>query len=282
MPKLSSFRITKRSVDALTTDRDAIHFDADLRGFAIRTKPTGTKTYMVQYQNGDGKSRRITIGPHGPLTPADARQRASVLLGRVHSGQDPAEQQAEERRSVTVRALCVSYLEAAEKGLIIGKRRLPKKVTTLTVDRGRIQRHILPLLGTRRVRDLTSPDISHFLRDVASGKTATDIKTGSRGRAIVTGGRGTASRTVGLLGGILSYAVSEGIIATNPVRGVARPADNRRSVRLSPEQYAALGCALRLAAASGEPWQATSADVAPSFYPAVSSFRRLVWPSRAG
>jgi integrase len=97
------------------------------------------------------------------------------------------------------------------------------------------------------------------MRDVAAGKTAVDVRTKKRGRAIVEGGKGAAARTVGLLGGILSYAVSEGIISINPVRGVKRPADGRRSVRLSAEEYRALGKALELAEAAGEPWQVTAA-----------------------
>jgi integrase len=90
------------------------------------------------------------------------------------------------------------------------------------------------------------------MRDVTAGKTADDIKTGFRGRAIVEGGAGTATRTVGLLGGILSFAVSEGLILTNPVRGVKRPADNRREIRLNAEQYRALGDALAAASSRGE------------------------------
>ena len=51
------------------------------------------------------------------------------------------------------------------------------------------------------------------IRDVAGGKTATIQKTEKkRGKAIVEGDKGTAARTVGLLGGILSFAVSEGVI----------------------------------------------------------------------
>jgi len=148
--------------------------------------------------------------------------------------------------------LCRRYLLAAEDGLILGKRRRPKKASTLETDRGRIERHIKPLLGTRRVIDLTSADITRFLRDIATGKTKADIKTRKRGRAIVRGGRGTASRTVGLLGGILSYAVSEGIRADNPVRGVSRFADGKRRFVLAPGQYRTLGQMLGLAAQRGE------------------------------
>jgi integrase len=102
------------------------------------------------------------------------------------------------------------------------------------------------------VRDLTPPDINRFMRSVAAGKTAGDVKTGIRGRAIIKGGKGTATRTVGLLGGILAFAVSEGVITTNPARGIKRPADERREVRLSVGQYALLGQALATAQARGE------------------------------
>jgi integrase len=173
-------------------------------------------------------------------------------LADVIKGGDPSAQRSEERRAMTVRQLCSAYLEAAEKGLILGRRGLPKKPSTLYGDRGRIARHILPLLGNRPVRDLALPDIHRFMRSVTAGKTAADIKTRIRGRAIVKGGRGAASRTVGLLGGILSFAVSEGVIPTNPARGIKRPADARRVVRLSIEEYALLGRALAAAEARGE------------------------------
>ncbi|MEQ8246672.1 MAG: tyrosine-type recombinase/integrase [Alphaproteobacteria bacterium] len=153
---------------------------------------------------------------------------------------------------MTVGELCDIYLSAVEKGLIRGKRRRPKKASTIATDRGRIERHIKPLLGSRKVRDLAQHDVNKFIRDVASGKTATDVRTKPRGRARVTGGRGTASRTVGLLGGILSYAVSEGVIETNPARGAERFEDNRRAVRLTPSQYRDLGRALVSAESEGQ------------------------------
>lgn len=109
-----------------------------------------------------------------------------------------------------------------------------------------------PLLGHRKVAELTRADVTRFMRDVASGRTASVRKTGKlRGKSIVEGGRGAAARTTGLLGGILSFAVSEGIIASNPVHGVKRPADQRRRARLTPETYRALGRALARMAEEG-------------------------------
>lgn len=75
-------------------------------------------------------------------------------------------------------------------------------------------------MGKRDVRAIGRRDIEKFLRDVAAGKTAANVKTGKRGRAIVEGGKGTATRTVGLLGGIFSFAEERGIVAANPVHGV--------------------------------------------------------------
>jgi len=104
------------------------------------------------------------------------------------------------------------------------------------------------LLGTRRVKDVTSAEITRFLRDVASGKTKLDVKTKRRGRAIVRGGLGTASRAVGLLGGIFTYAVQLGIIDKNPVHGVRKFADQKKNRRLTEGEYRLLGELIRKAA----------------------------------
>jgi integrase len=247
-------KLTKRSIDDLRPPQsgDLYVWDDEVAGFGLRVKRSGVRSFMVQYRNASGVSRRITLGKFGVLTADEARKLAKAKLAEAAKGNDPAAKRSEDRKAMTVRQLCRAYLDAAGKSLIIGKGGRPKKSSTLYIDRGRIERHILPVLGSRPVRDLKTPDITRFMRDIASGKTAADIKTGFRGRAIVKGGPGTASRTIGLLGGILSFAVSEGIISTNPARGVKRPADKRREIRLSADQYRVLGKALAEADSAGE------------------------------
>ena len=67
--------------------------------------------------------------------------------------------------------------------------------------------------------------------------------------AQILGGIGVASRTVGLLGGIFTYARDElGIIDVNPAHGVRKPKDAVRSRRLNEDEYRTLGLILTKAA----------------------------------
>ena len=236
-------KITKRAVDAAAPgQRDAFLWDTELTGFGLKVSPAGNRVYILQYRIGR-RLRRYTIGKHGaPWTPEEARREAARLLGLIASGTDPADVKAESRSELSVTELCDLYLS---EGCTT------KKPSTLATDRRNIERHIKPLLGSKGVRRVTSADIERFQRDVAAGKSATDVRTGPRGRAIVTGGKGAAVRTLAALGAIFTFAVKRKLRSDNPVSGVARFKGEKKERFLTIGELAQLGDALTTAEQDG-------------------------------
>jgi integrase len=224
-------------------------WDAGVAGFGARRQQSSAVSYVLIYRTEEGRQRWHTIGRHGaPWTPGTAREEATRLLGKVADGIDPSALKQAKRKATTVAELCDLYLADAEAGRLLTRRKVPKKASTLAIDRGRVARHIKPLLGQMKVAAVTREDVDGFMHDIALGKTAGNAKTAKkRGLARVRGGKGAASRAVGLLGGIFTYAIAHRMRADNPVRGVIRFADGKRERRLSDGEYKMLGEALRLA-----------------------------------
>jgi len=268
-------RIGLRDVRALKPGQ--LIWEETLPGFGARRQKSSAVAYVLAYRTAEGRQRWHTIGRHGaPWTPDKARTEAKRLLGEVVKGSDPAAEARAVRKAETVAELCDAYWADAEAGNLLTRRRTPKKASTLLSDKGRIDKHIRPLLGQMKVAAVTRADVEAFLQAVSVGKTARRAKTGKkRGLSNVRGGRGAASRTVGLLGAIFAYAVRHQMRADNPVHGVTRPADARRDRRLTEDEYAALGKALRLADAKDDKGNAKlwPAAVAAVWFLALSGWR---------
>src|ERR1700722_5887716 len=115
-------RISKRSVDALScppgSDRKFLWDDA-LAGFGVAAFPTGKKSYVAQFRK-DGRSRRVSIGDHGRLTPEEARSQAKTILGQVEQGADPVDERRKARAVRTFREVADEFMrthiEAKRKG----------------------------------------------------------------------------------------------------------------------------------------------------------------------
>jgi integrase len=266
-------RLTKRTIDALEPNgRDYFVWDEDMPGFGVRVFASGKKSYLVQYRK-DGRSRRVSIGLHGKLTPDEARLMAKAHLGDVAKGHNPAEERAVIRRDPTVSELCDLYLKE-------GRAAKPtKKESSWKTDGSNIERHIRPLLGNRKLRSLTKADIQRFQADVSAGKTAKDEKTGKlRGRAIVKGGAGTAARATSILGAMLTFATERSLIPASPARGVKLHPTTRRERFLSTEELVRLGEALLAAETAPPDAEEGSADLlrAKEAAPSVAAIRLLM------
>jgi len=189
------------------------------------------------YRNRYGKFRRLTLGRYGKLTIDQARVLAKQAAAEVAAGGDPAAAKQRDRSALLVNDVLDEYLKSGAFA--------SKADTTRAVDKGRIDRHLRPLLGTRIVETLKPEDIRRAFAAIRDGKTAANIKTGSRGRAIVTGGEGAARMAIRVLRAILSWAMREGLAESNPATGVQLGADGVRSTIIEDaEGYTALFRAL--------------------------------------
>lgn len=83
--------------------------DSALCGFALRVT-AGSMSYIVECRV-NGTNRRITIGPHGPLTPEAVRKEAQKLLAQMKTGRDPKVEEANcKLAKITIAEVLEDYL----------------------------------------------------------------------------------------------------------------------------------------------------------------------------
>ena len=227
-------KITKRLVDAIKpTGQTQIIWDDSLTGFGLKVFRSGVVSYVLRYRTPEGRQRMAAIGKHGPLTPEQARTKAKDMLHTISTGADPLAERKAAREALTVAQLAALYLASS--------RFAEKAPSTQAIDRGRMARHILPLLGKHRADRLTREDVRRAQAAIKAGKTAATVKTGPRGLAVVKGGEGTATKAVLLLRAMLAWAIEEGMLEANPAAGVKVAASSTRDVILEDaQQYEAL------------------------------------------
>jgi integrase len=205
-------KLTKPAIERFSpTDAEYVVWDAELPGFGVRVKPSGVKSYVVQYRNRKtGASRRKTIGQHGPLlTFHKARERARIVLGDALKGNDPIADDRARRAAPTVKELAADYLE---------HHALPKKrPRSVSSDRSMLDRIILPRLGNRKVDVVQLRDV-HALH-VAMKDTPYQ-----------------ANRVLALMSKMFSLAVNWGWRSANPVKGIERYQEGRRERWLSDDE----------------------------------------------
>jgi integrase len=211
MPKL-----TKRVVDQLAPGSvDTVHWDDELRGFGIRVWPSGRKVYLVMSRV-KGRLRRITIGPHGPVTAEQARIRAYEFLSEAKAGRDPAKELDQARVAPTIKALGDRFLKEHVANHC--------KPSTQAEYKRSVELFINPKIGARKVTDIERRDIA----ELHQGLSHIPYQ---------------ANRTFGVLSKMFNCAEVWGLRpdGSNPCLHVKKYVEHKRERFLSPEEFAALG-----------------------------------------
>lgn len=214
-------RLTKTTVERISVvgSKESIFWDTELRGFGLRVKPNGIKSFVIQYRNRTtGRSRRKTLGRYGPLMSLhQAREIARGHLADVARGADPVADAHKSRKAPSVADLAERYLEEHA--------RPKKRAGSIKNDCSMLRRHILPKLGRHKVHEVRSRDIW----------------------ALHTSLRDTpyqANRTLALVSKMFSLAVRWDLRADNPATGIEKFAEEKRTRWLSDAELATLMTAL--------------------------------------
>lgn len=184
-------------------------WDVELKRFGMRRRADRI-SYVVKAQI-DRRQRWITIGQHGPMTPAQARAAAKAMLGAIDAGQDPTRERDANRKLPTLGALADRWLAEHVE--------IKRKASTAREYRRIVNLHIRPALGALRVDRIDRADVMSLHAKFATARYA-------------------GNRIIAVLSALLSFAERLGYRqpGSNPVRGVERYAERKRKRPLSADE----------------------------------------------
>ncbi|WP_245638531.1 tyrosine-type recombinase/integrase [Croceicoccus bisphenolivorans] len=180
--------------------KEVMLWDDKISGFGLKVTPTGSKTYLFQYRLGGraGKTRRVTIGKHGNLTPDGARKEAERLARTVAQGLDPQQQKQDNARKAVDLAF-KGYAETfVEDCLKVRWKASHKDGEAL------LRLYATPVLGSKPIHEINRADIRAVLNK-AKGKVA------------------TSRNLFAVLRRLFRWAVSQGDIDVSPLHGMEPP-----------------------------------------------------------
>jgi integrase len=220
---MTTANITKRAVDAAKPlNADSYLWDKVLHGFGLKVTPAGSKVYLVQYQLGGrrGRTRRVTIGRHGEITPTFARAEAKRLLGEIAAGRDPAAGRDKARADKLLAIVFEQFMAEHVHTKL--------KPSTAYYYKLLADTHILPRLGCRPFTELQRQDIARLHHDLSATPYV-------------------ANRSLAVLSKLFSWAEKRGLSpdGSNPCRHVEKYREGRRERFLSQAELGRLGDALR-------------------------------------
>ncbi|MBF6022808.1 integrase family protein [Lysobacter niastensis] len=216
--------------------------DGDIRGFAIRSTPTGNRTFVLVYvAKLTGATRRLVLGEYGPaprLSISAGRERAKAARALVDAGRDPwqeakdkraAAEAAKVKSKATLGALMAAYVDHLK---LAGK--ASAKEVDATVDRNITKPH--PKIADLPVDAITVETVMPVFRKLTrAGKWRAAEKLAAHLRAAFNAAK--ASR---LDAGVVSFAEFD--VRANPLLElrVTRPDEGANGDREVQEESGAL------------------------------------------
>lgn len=205
--------------------------DTKVRGLELRVgKKEGSKTWALLYtRQTDSRVRRVTIGPFPEIGLAEARRRALGLKILIETGADPALGVQEVHAAPTFQELSDEWVK------IHGPN---KSAKSLADNVSMLRRHILPVIGAKKARDVTKRDVLRLLDLVAlkpdarlGKKTLVKRKSKIQDVPVLDTARQLShrpARVYEVIRAIYRWALSRDILPIDPTAGMKPPLKKER------------------------------------------------------
>ncbi len=213
-------------------------WDTKTSGFGIRIGKTGA-TYIFKYRNKCNRCQTKTLGKTSDMSVNEARDLLDEFKPTIKSD---SLIKSKKNKNFTVKDLCEKY--QAEHRV---------RESTKRVDKSRITRHVLPIIGDIRLSDLTTEDVLKLQAAIATGDKRIVIAghknpNNPHSYTKVTGGTGCAKRVMEMLNAILNFGEAHDLIEKNPMssKKFEKIIHNKKvAAYLDEESFTQFGYAIR-------------------------------------
>lgn len=103
-------KATVRRMHCPPQQTEKFFWDAGCRGFGIRTLQSGRRSWIYQYRDGHGQTRRIVLGDVSAVSLEDARGTARRTAASVAHGANPSVERKQTRAAGTILEIVEAYL----------------------------------------------------------------------------------------------------------------------------------------------------------------------------
>jgi integrase len=184
--------LTDTAIKALKP-KDKRYTVTDEKGLVLEVFPTGGMLWHYRYRL-EGKAERVTLGRYPALSLKLARQERDKLATQVALGTSPA------RQKQLAKVAAADATTVAEFGERYFKEVVSKDRQDITQTRRYFDKSIVPAIGTKPIRDVTTEDVRAIIwkkKDEGFDAAAGAIR--------------------GVLKRMFDFAMTAGLVTTNPV-----------------------------------------------------------------
>lgn len=195
--------------------KDKPYTKADDRGLYVEVFPTGGVVWRYRYRL-NGKSEKLTLGKYPALTLKNARIKRDEAAQAAAVGSSPAKQKQLAKVAAAEATTVADFGERYFREIVAKDRR------DITIPRRYFDKSIVPAIGSKAVRDVTTEDVRAIIwkkKDEGFDAAAGEVR--------------------GVMKRMFDYAITAGLATVNPVLALPMRHVHKAKAReraLAPEE----------------------------------------------